>query len=431
MTKAGSPQHLRDKWSSFKIDFEDRLEVRCRSWTFRAFSLLTLALIQCILSFAVVARQPSLNFAYVSIFQIFFWALCVWGAGGLILPLARRFRGPAIAGLLAVHILAVVFWFGREEPWPGLAMQILVMILQPVLAYFLCSLSEKWPPWTAWITSLSIAAFSYAVFYICQDISKIEWVSLRANPSRYLMFVTFFALQFHFLRARFKNVGEKLAYVFNPTQTLVPLPLPFGGVADVSTSRTSAQGLLNLIFATTAMVFFLALAQAGTPAAKIQFVLVGCAYQFFALFYLAAFSVGLMQWCGYALPHPCDFALISATPHMRWRRWNRYTYKWLSLAVFFPVLKKTGNRLVSLLACFSIVAFLHMNASLFIPGVYPPGSDIARHLLSLLTYYLGHGLAIWLGFFVPSSWSDERKISSWAGVILTWTLTACIFSLYY
>lgn len=428
MTKPGSPQHFRDLWSRAKSRLEDFLE---RGFLFRIVALIVLVAVQYSLCFVVMAAQPRLNVAYVYTFQTFFLSLSVWGVGGLILQRSPLARGPLMVLLSLIHMTSVVLFFGQNEYWAGNVLQILMMFLQPAMAYALCSVSEKWPAWTAWLTSLSIAAVAYGVFFVCAPISSVAWLSLRSNPTRYVMFLTFFALQFYFLRARFKNRNEKLSYVFNPTQTLFPLPLPVDGVQGHPNNRTYAQALMNIIFATAALAVFLTIAWCGFPSQKVPGVLLGWISQFLSLFYLAAFSVGMLQWCGFTVPHPCDFALLSASPHMRWRRWNRYTYKWLSLTVFFPVLQKTNSRLFALLLSFFVVALLHVNALLFVPGAKPAQEFLLTVLRNHFAYYTAHGLAIWLGFYVPSSWTDERRNSSWAGVILTWVLTACIFAINY
>lgn len=414
-----TPHSIRQRWTAFKHHLEGVAErsLHKTGAGFAAISLLTV-----LNYFLIFKLAPTKNIYFIpmSSFQALWLGLCVWGPLGLLLRSRNFPRGAFMAGGLWLHSVAVVLFFGWRAPLADNLLQILLMIIQPCLAYFICAASANWPPWTAWLTSMIIAAVSYWVFFAAQPVSPAAWISLRANPARYVMFMTFYALQFHYLKLRFKNRDESWSYFFNPTQTLIPLPLAAEGFQQPATARTYAQGLINLAFATIALALYLPLTQVSGPGA-------GYLHHFFYLFFLIACPVGLLQWCGFPVPQPADFALLSASPHLRWRRWNRYTYKWLSLTVFFPLLKRTGSRLAALIISFLCVGLLHLNALLFISI---PGS-IRTQVFKLFCYYLGHGAAIWIGFLLPESWTDERRHSSWLGVAVTWIMVTCIFSLYY
>lgn len=136
--------------------------------------------------------------------------------------------------------------------------------------------------------------------------------------------------------------------------------------------------------------------------------------------------VGLARLCGFAMPDAFTLPLLAASPFDRWRRWNTYFYRFFRFTIFLPLARRFQSTFLAVMAVFLACAFFHVGV------VFPfePSSLAERYLASgVTTFFLGHGLAVYVGLKLNLSIFAGGRRAGWLGVAVTWITMIALHAL--
>ena len=268
--------------------------------------------------------------------------------------------------------------------------------------------------------------------------SESFWIG---QPYRYLFMFTILSADLtgqspgQFVGTRF------FTYIFNPANLITPIPIDYRDwVPRSENTYLKSKALVYLLFGLAALVGAFLMQKVrlfswifyhgeisqiwffGGPASYL--------YVFFYSYANITIPVALAWWFGFKVPDAYDMPLLATTPQDRWRRWNFLFYNWYFRFVFFPIFKMTKSQFVAIMVTFAATLFIHLgplNSEILRSFFAEP---LSRHFWRKTSFFLAHGLLVYLGMKYQKYLPNPDKISGWIGVVTMFMVMSMVHYIY-
>ena len=337
------------------------------------------------------------------------------------------------AGFLFILACTYFFYAGslHDFKWSSLTINIAASYI-PFIAFWLLTTQIQ----TIFRIPIVVIALYLSLFSMRMgEVWVDDYLPMFVDTPR-LIFI--FSILFAETVARIqKSIDRDSHYIFAPMHLLTPLPLEAADRVLDSDFSHRIRGLFDVAMASFFLIVAFSIKELIGPEAPEVIGWQWLLYGFLNYLYFFAGSyawivmpVGLARWWGWNIPDGAHYPLLAVNPMERWRRWNIYYYNWFYKFIFIPSYRWTRSVFVAVILVFLATFFIHSGKLSYDLLFFDP-EVFRKRFFVLVSFFVGHGLIVYLGLKFPSIWPSNASPKGWLGIIAVLFLMSILHTIAY